>query len=757
MAEILTQPVTAVKRIPSSLLAIMFTTTIFLSATLLFSVQPMFTKLILPLLGGASNVWNTAMVFFQAMLLGGYVYAHLSSRYLSLRVQIGLHVAITVIGLTFLPLAIGSVAVPESGTPTLWLLGLFAATVGAPFFALSANAPLLQKWFSLTDHADAKDPYFLYSASNAASLLILCAYPILIEPALRLGEQTSVWTFGYVGLIILIGATGLLTLTRLKPNLDTANIKAASLQTLSFRRILFWLMVSFIPSSLMLGVTSHMTSNIASVPMLWIVPLALYLLTFVIVFARRPMLRAAQLRPLIPWVVLITLFVMFLPVLSALTIIAICLTSFLIIALYCHACLVESRPDTSRLTLFYIVMSLGGVMGGVFNALAAPLLFVTTFEYPLVLFLAAFILPAHIGLMRPAQGGVFKSLGLLLVAIIAALVLPALGWLPRMSGIVIALIVFAATLPLNIRRAQSILILATLVITAVFQPGADEDTIHRDRSFYATMSVEAKMTPLGPMHSFIHGDTVHNFQLRAPEFRTRPGSYYAPGGSFDRAISAVRKPGEGMSVALIGLGAGALSCYEQSGDRWTYFEIDPAVISMARNPDLFSFLDDCAPSADIRVGDARQTLASLANGSQDMIIIDAFSSGSIPAHLVTREAMTLYRSKLSNDGLIFFHTSNRMMDVTSVVVRVAEDAGLASRFIETEFSGQAASYSTESNGLLIGPDSVLQRATAGDREWTRWVPSENVGVWTDDYSAIISAIRAKMLRNGRSEPIRSTD
>lgn len=754
MANTLHTPSDRIVVSPSAGLAIIFTATIFLSATLLFSVQPMFTKLILPLLGGASNVWNTAMVFFQAMLLGGYVYAHLSSKYLPLKAQLALHVVITLIGLSFLPLAIGDVSVPETGMPTLWLLGLFAATVGAPFFALSANAPLIQRWFSYTDHPDASDPYFLYSASNAGSLLILCAYPILIEPQLRLGDQTYLWKLGYIVLIAMIIATGLFAFLRRKADvLPSAEISIPN-EKLEAKTIAFWVLLSFIPSSLMLGVTSHMTNNIAAMPFLWILPLALYLLTFVIVFARKPIVQSRHLAPFIPWIVLLTLAAISTGFIHGFPVIAICLVSFFVIALYSHARLVEARPDVSGLTLFYIIMSVGGVLGGLFNALVAPILFIGTYEYPIVLLLAAFVLPKGVPLFKSwTRSAGLKSVAMAILAVSAAVALPYLGWLPRMSLVFGAILLFAATMPLRLPRPQAVLMLAVLMGGALFQQWTSEDGLYRARSFFSTLTVERDDTELGPRHRFMHGDTIHNFQFRDPDLRMKPASYYAEGGSIDAALMATRKEGLPFNVSVIGLGAGALACYEQPGDDWTYFEIDPAVVKMALNPELFSFMADCAPDATIHVGDARQKLDLVPAGTQDLVIVDAFSSDSIPAHLVTREALALYRTRLKSDGLVFFHTSNRMMDVTSVVVRLAEDAGLDARYIQKGFDDKDGLFGHLAHGVLVGPSQVLEQATANVSDWSLWEPSQHVGVWTDDYSAVVSAIRAKWLRDGTIKPI----
>jgi len=372
-----------------------FTLSIFLSATLLFSVQPLFAKLVLPLLGGSSSVWNTAMVFFQGTLLGGYIYAHLISKYLNLPLQIFFHTVILSLGLFFLPLAIASGwTPPEGGAQAYWLIALFAVSVGMPFFAISANAPLLQRWFSRTSHKDADDPYFLYAASNAGSLLSLCLYPIVFEPLLRLQAQTELWTKGYWALIAVILAAGIFAALHQKTQSVLVEKTATSASKVTYKQRLFWVFLAFIPSSLMLGVTSHMANNIASAPFLWIIPLALYLLTFVIVFAKKPIVTPKQLAKLFPWVILVALIAGFVLKLFVLVSIGLSLICYFIIALFCHGRLVEARPDVSNLTEFYIWISFGGVLGGVFNALVAPAIFSNVYEYLIILIAAQFAVPA---------------------------------------------------------------------------------------------------------------------------------------------------------------------------------------------------------------------------------------------------------------------------------------------------------------------------------------------------------------------------
>ncbi len=750
-------------------LAAIFTATIFLSATLLFSVQPMFTKLILPLLGGASNVWNTAMVFFQAMLLGGYVYAHLVTKYLPLKIQICVHVVVTVLGLFFLPLVVSSnVVLPESGMPTFWLLGLFGATVGLPFFALSANAPLLQRWFSLTDHKDAQDPYFLYSASNAASLIILCAYPFLIEPNLRLGLQTSTWAMGYGALLAMILFTAVALLRRLAPVSDQGVNLVAKTPSTVWKEKAFWVFLAFLPSSLMLGVTSYMTNNIASAPFLWIMPLALYLLTFVIVFARKPIVSARGLGKLFPGVVIVG-FALIAPNQSfnilglsintsppSIVKIPLLLGVYFLISLFCHGILVERRPDVSGLTGFYILMSIGGVLGGIFNALIAPVIFNGVYEFAIVLALVLFLRPE--GLVLPQAGE--KPWSLFIIGVVAAgvnaLMLLSVGVETKFVLFMTIAILALSTIRFDLGRWVKTAMFMGIVVAAFGLNIFGSGSIYKDRSFYSLLAVKVDDSPHGKVHKFVHGDTFHNFQLRAPDLQHVPTSYYIEGGSIHSAVMSARASSvDGFDIAVVGLGAGAMVCYEQPNENWVYFEIDPAVVDLARNTEYFSYIETCAPDADIRTGDARQKLKDVPAGSMDMIVIDAFSSDSIPAHLVTREALALYQSRLRPEGFVFFHTSNKLLDVTSVVSLLADDAGLTARYIDIEdFPGNPyADMGARSTGVLMGPDAAMQRATSGDSKYQTWTPSRHVNVWTDDYSSILGTLMAQSLKDGKAEAI----
>ncbi len=694
------------------------------------------------------------MVFFQTMLLLGYIYAHVISKYFTLKKQVAIHVVLLLVGLLFLPLSITeNWTAPTDGTPTFWLLGLFAVSIGVPFFAISANAPLFQSWFSRTNHKHAGDPYFLYAASNAGSLLTLCAYPVLIEPNLILDVQTGSWTVGYgllIAFIILCGALAVFNraekhkiATPIKTERSNENIGVVD-NPIALKTALFWILLAFIPSSLMLGVTSYITNNIASAPFLWIIPLALYLFTFVIVFMRKPILKYNQLNWLFPTVFVAAIFIPIIKHIPHIVSIGAALSIYFLIALYSHSRLVEARPSANKLTQFYILMSLGGVLGGVFNALIAPMVFNDIYEYILVLWLAGSVVAAaNSPLKRPSLKSLYFVISYIVIASIVITVVINSFENPYLMVLIMAIgFAFIVMKRLNL-GVDSIIFNSAAVIALVFMFMSAE-YVYKERSFYSSIKVKTVVKNGVKAHAFLHGDTIHNYQLLDDASATIPLAYYAEGNTFDQVVDAVRVNKPTMDIAVIGLGAGAMACFEQPGDKWTYFEIDPAVVKMAKNTELFTYLDRCAPNADIRLGDARMTIQSLGRASQDVIIVDAFSSDSIPVHLVTREALAIYRQHLKEDGVIFFHTSNRVMDVSSVVARLADDIGWEKQIISvnTLDNHPFKEFFNSSTGVIIGPKEAMASLTQDKPNWSEFEANEMVELWTDDYSSILGPIRA---------------
>ncbi|MCB2095989.1 MAG: fused MFS/spermidine synthase [Parvularculaceae bacterium] len=740
-------------RVIAARLVPVFVASIFTSAWLLFGVQPLFSKMALPVLGGAPNVWNTAMVFFQTALLLGYLYAHFLSTRFSVRTQALIHICTLMAGMFFLPFGLSAdVAPPAEGAQAFWLIGLMAGTIGIPFFALSANAPLLQRWFSLSGHAQAHDPYFLYAASNIGSMASLLLYPFLLEPLIGVSDQTRFWTIGY---IILAGLIALAANCVSDRRVDApAQTVAAPNADVALTGPFWWTLIAIAPSGLMLSVTSHLTTNVAPTPMLWIAPLALYLLSFVLVFGADGDRWRRRAVAAFPFAVAITaladVFVVNDPFFSSLPPIAL----FFIVALACHGELARRRPEPARLTEFYLCMSLGGVIGGAYVALVAPLIFPDIFEYPLLVITAAFVIAASAKGLSMPKWGVAAFFGA------AALIGLASGAAPdsasRIALAVNILLAFGGAFALC--RIRSNAAVSAIVVFALFanamavrneiQNGYRE-LIARERSFFGVTKVYRADTQDGPVHMLLHGAIIHNMQLKTDADETTPLAYFSEEGPFGQALEGMRKRKAALRVAVVGLGAGALACHASDGDDWTFYELDPHVVRIAKDANLFSYLERCAPDAPVKIGDARLTLTAESKAkaeAYDFLVIDAFSSDSIPAHLITREALTLYRDRLKEGGVIFFHTSNRYLDVVSVAVRLAEDAGLSYRVIrfDTDEALPLSPLKTKTLAVVMGDAAVINDIAAGREDWVEETPSSLISVWTDDFSNILGAFVAHM-------------
>ncbi len=723
-----------------------FAATLFLSALLMFWVQPMFTKMVLPLLGGAPAVWNTAMLFFQSMLLAGYAYAHLTSRMLRFRWQVLLHLVVLTVAIVALPLGVAEGWMPPSeGTPVLWLIGLYGISVGLPFFAISATAPLLQRWFSHTGHETAEDPYYLYAASNIGSILALFSYPVVLEPMLTLAGQSWAWTVGYAVLCIMI-ATCAVKVFRSVGEAATSAVQAArpavstlSIRAIGWRRRAHWVFLAFVPSSLLLGVTTHITTDIAAAPFLWVMPLALYLLTFVLTFARRPPLPHRRLLQLHPFVMIVGAvffwahnpFYLLLPLHLAV---------FFVAAMVCHGELIGRRPAASHLTEFYFWMSFGGMLGGVFNALLAPMLLDSIAEYPLMLVLACLARPWPADKMR-----VLRRIDWLAPVLVAAFLLVSdviLGHPVTSSSdaaIVLLLLILPVLAILSRHRPGGLALgVGTLLVFGPMIMHGGE-TLVRDRSFFGVYSVRAQQQ--GTFHILMHGTTHHGGQYRDAERRRMPTAYYHPSGPIGQLFETLNAARPPRRVGVIGLGSGALSCYRRDGQSWTFYEIDPAVTALAQDLRYFHHLAECAPGARIKHGDARLSLALEPDGQFDVLISDAFSSDSIPVHLVTREALQLFLEKLAPDGVLIINISNRNIDLEPVLGALAEQLDLSAQIANfhptQEEAANAALKATWVVMTRLGDDDFLK----GMEGWSELRRDPGTRPWTDDYSNIFGALR----------------
>jgi hypothetical protein len=721
----------------------LFTAAVFLGSALLFLVQPMAAKMLLPIYGGAPGVWNTSMVFFQAALLAGYAYAHFSFRWLGPRVQPLVHLAVLGLAATTLPIAFAEWAPGEH--PSLRLLGQLTAGVGLPFLIVSAGAPLLQRWYAASGGPRASDPYFLYAASNLASILALAAYPFLLEPSLRLGEQSQVWTFGYFGLLLVVSGCAALVLFK-RPVLSAEPTPASAGKGKD--PIFLWMVLAFVPSSLLLGVTTYLTTNIASAPLLWVVPLALYLATFVAAFSGRRKFgsgvfgRAAALA-LAPMVLVIVLEATD----PILVLGALHLGVFTLAALYCHTRLYETRPEAARLTGFYLWISVGGVLGGAFNALAAPVLFDTVAEYPAALVLLALLLPrseevrgSWLDLAAPA--GVFALTGLAVLATNAFGLEPS----PARTGLTLGLPALASFLFADRPIRYGLSLGAVFLAARVFGIGSTGELLLSERSFFGVHRV--LLTQQGAFRELMHGNTIHGRQSADPARSREALTYYHRTGPAGQTFEALQEAGRLQTVGLVGLGVGSLATYSRPGQTFRFFEIDPKVVDIARDSGHFTFLRDAAGSVEMRLGDARLTLADEPDGAFDLLVLDAFSSDAIPMHLLTVEALELYRSKLASGGVLAFHISNRYLELGPVLAAAARETGMTMLLQEdVATDDELALGKTSSSWAVLAPHADSLEPLRKTARWEEMRARSDVRAWTDDYSNLLQAFWERRLRD----------
>jgi hypothetical protein len=740
------------------LVLVVYTAAIFVSALLLFSVQPLFTKMVLPRLGGSPAVWSVAMVFFQSLLLAGYGYAHYLMKISNRAIPVTIHLGLLLIAVATLPLTIASGwGEPPTSGYAFWLLGLFAVSIGLPFFALAANNPLLQAWFVRTGHPNGPDPYFLYASSNIGSFLALLSYPLLLEPMFTLRTQNLIWTGGYGVLIVLLAACGLLLLrSPASAAVDVlAEDKDAPPPPWSLRAR--WIFLAAVPSGLLIAVTAHISTDVAAAPLLWVLPLSLYLLTWVLVFQSRPLLPHKWMLALQP--LAITGVIVLLAVGGEQNLLLtlgghqLC---FFLIAMACHGELARTRPAAKHLTGFYVALSFGGMVGGLFAGLIAPYAFSWVAEYPILLACAALCRPPG-GDQRFPRWSVWYWPFLAVLAV--ALIAPAytegriMNLLDdnrvRMIG---AVGVLSALLALGF-NASRWKIFATVVLALVLVRAypADEGRVETVRSFFGVHKI--LVTPHGQYHVLMHGTTIHGAQKFQNDDgtpvtgRPEPISYYHKDGGIGLAIAALReRKAAPLRVAVIGLGSGTLACASEPGETWKFFEIDQTMVDTARDPRYFTYIRDCAPDLKPVIGDARLTFAREPDGVYDLIIVDAYSSDAIPIHLATEEAMAIYKKKLAPQGAVVMHVSNRHLELASVIVGIA-DANELTSWVYSEDSNRDNEYIFATSVVVSARQDADVGKLATSDVWAETAPTDNQRVWTDDYSNVLGALYRR-LRDG---------
>jgi len=719
-----------------------FAVTVFLSASLVFLVQPMFARMATPLLGGSPNVWSVSLVCFQAALLAGYAYTHALTHFVkSVRLQVLVHAVLLALAALVLPFQLtGMFGSPDPSQPTLWLVKVFAVSIAPPFAIISATAPLIQAWYARTGRADAHDPYHLYAASNAGSLFGLAAYPLLLEPLAPLAIQTGTWSSGYLLLtlmLILCGLVAARSSQAVQPFEQNVAPKAHAVPASLWKQRLWWLALAFVPSSLLVGVTTHIVTDVASAPFLWAPPLMLYIGSFIIVFSKRPLITTAQavsVAPLLAGFALFTLSKM----VGVPTLLSFCLhlAALFVAAVACHGLLAADRPDTSRLTEFYLLMSLGGVLGGAFNALLVPVLFTTVAEYPLMLIAMLFLLPQPYWL---GSRRLWILAGVALAAAIVSISVRNVALFEANERTSFLILLSVSLVMFNLVRSSRICsAVAAAALWMISDQSSPTSGSYSERGFFGVVQVQDDEG----YRLMVHGTTLHGAQAIG-EDALRPATYYAPDAPIGEIFAANDGPGR---VGVIGLGVGSVACYARPDQQYTFYEIDPVVARLARDPERFTFLSECTPDATFVLGDGRLTLADEPEAAFGLLLVDAFSSDSVPAHLLTREALALYLSRVDEDGILLLHVSNRHMALETVVARIAGELGVPARgkFHASAIEGEESYRSQSSTVVVLAHNEEALAAMSADAGW-RELKSDGGRVWTDDYSNIPGAIMDRLV------------
>ena len=682
----------------------LYAVTIFLSAFLLFQVQPLIAKAILPWFGGSAAVWSASMLFFQLLLLAGYAYAHVSIRFLKPRVQMMVHVALLLGSCALLPILPSPMWRPtQVGDPTARILLLLTATIGLPYFLLSSTSPLLQAWF--VRRTGSGVPYRLFALSNFGSMLALVSFPFLVEPRLATRQQAFSWSGAYVAFALLCAFTAWVSRSARGEVREQTAAEAASGERPGFWQLLFWVFLATCASVLLVSVTNHMSQNVAPIPLLWVLPLALYLLTFIFAFESDRIYQRWLFIPLLAPALAGMAYMIYAEdgnfnIKYAIPGYAI---GLFICCMFCHGELARRRPAPRHLTLFYLMVSLGGALGGIFVALIAPRVFRVYWELPLAMI----------------------ACGVLAMIAVWTLKIPKLGAWPLRAVILVAVAVLAGYFIRQERKLSKNLVLQA-------------------RNFYGTLEVRDDLpTEDYAERTLLHGTINHGSQLLDPVLRYVTTSYYAKKSGVGRAMTALQARGP-VRAGIIGLGSGVLSNYGRKGDYFRIYEINPLVERIAQT--LFTFYPHSPADKAILMGDARLTLErQLANeGPQnyDILAVDAFSSDAIPVHLLTREAIQLYFKHLKPEGVLALHISNRYLDLKPVCEGGAEAVGRQAWTVEDE--GEDASYLSSSTWVLVTSDlSIYSGKFFKDAYSYQLSPTKGFRAWTDDYSNLFQILNVK--------------
>lgn len=725
---------------------LLFVLTILTGSFLLFLVQPLVARLALPRLGGAPNVWNSAMLVYQALLLAGYYYAHRLSK-LPLKRQGRIHLALLALAGLSLPITLADLPLPSAGMEILWVPALLALTIGPVFFLVSAQAPLMQRWYAADPASSA--PWALYAASNLGSFGGLIAYPLLAEPLLSASGQSIGWSVGYALLVVLVAICA----WSRKDTADTALVQQTQgpAEVIGWKRIMLWLVLAAVPSGLMLSTTTHLTTDLFAMPLLWVIPLGLYLLSFSVAFADSRMLARVFTNVAPLFVLAAGGFAAASSHSATLTPVIGSVFLLFVVCVALHSRLYDARPDASQLTLFYLVMSAGGVLGGLFTALFAPLLFDWVWEHPLLVLAAALLLPTAALFDWRKLKGVDPQLAQITAALVLGTALAMCWFIYQATSTEGEFTQRQYLLTLGVGLLGCLIapwrwMLALLLLALLYAQGG-WDTVNASRDGLRTRSYFGVYTvrdfPVQRMRTLAHGTTLHGKQSLDPKLSRLPLTYYGPGSGVGIAFAnADRLFGSQARLGVVGLGTGTLACYHRPGQSWRFFEIDPAVLDLSRNG-TFTYLRDCAPGAQVVLGDARLKLAQVPEGTFDLLAVDAFSSDAIPLHLMTDEAMGVYLDAIGPKGILLVHISNRYIDLEPVLAAIARKRGLGIAIRDDDTTPNTGSYFTPSTWVAIARDPAridALRTIDPARSW-RGPGPVTARAWTDDHASILPQVR----------------
>ena len=698
----------------------LFSISLFLSAFLLFIIQPLVAKILLPFYGGTPAVWTVCMLFFQLLLLVAYAYAWILSQFKASYHWRLIHFIICFFSLSALPL--NYLPVSGLGAPEWLILKDLFLQLGLPLLVVGSSAPLLQYAYSQTSGRQAADPYFLYVASNVGSLIALLSYPWFVERYWGVEQQLHLWNVVYLVYLAMLFYLLFSVHFKSKIHAEVENIKIA------YSRYAIWIFLSFVPCSLMMGVTFYISTDIAATPLFWVVPLALYLLSFVVTFARHPVISHA-------WVVRNVLLVMVFPMLgficdtyqnTLIFLIFIHLFCFFMFALLCHGELINLRPKTQKLTAFYFCLALGGVLAGIFNGILAPRLFVSAFEYPLVLLLSILCIP-----IKPKKQ--YWVIPLIIALLLLSHLLPDNNWrhvlrVNHVAEIVsLGLIMVWPGSRFNLFFGMSLIFL--FVLMPWFKP---VQILNQSRNFYGIKQVFSQHGT----HALMSQSTLHGFQVELDEKQTNGAiAYYGP---VYPVVQQLQIKHQSLHATVLGLGAGTLACQFRVQDKLTFIEIDQQVIDIASNSHLFNYLQDCSPNKILIQNDGRIAVSKFPDASYQLLVMDAFSSDAIPTHLLTLEAFELYKKKMSFDGVIMVNLSNRHLNALPVVTAAGRELDMI--VLHKTHPGSIKMRQFSSEWALLTSNESLAAYLMRHENW-HFVADSKIVLWTNDYSNLVPLLK----------------